>query len=64
MNQEDFYKAIYITSTKHVNMDDIASSQTVQDYNDRVIVAYELTKDEFNLLKEVSTTWQQLGLTL
>lgn len=64
MSNEDFYKAIYITSKKRVNMDDIANSTTLKDYNDLVIASLELTEDEFILLKEVSIIWKQLGLTL
>ena len=54
MSQEDFYKAIYITSTKRVNIEDLESSATLKDYNDQVLVPYELTQDEFDLLKEVT----------
>lgn len=60
MSQEDFYKAICITSAKHVNIIDLENSQTLKDYNDLVLVAYELTQEEFNLLKEVTDICQKL----
>ena len=53
LKAEKEHKALEIMKDKWVNMAVLIHSKTVEEYNNNAHTAYNLTKEEFNLLKEV-----------
>ena len=53
LKAEKEHKALEIIKDKWVNMAVLTHSKTVEEYNNNAYTAYNLTNEEFNLLKEV-----------